>query len=235
VSPKKKKKRRSPDRARIAFILAQPADMPSKEVQRLGAEAGLKFARTAVSGIRFRLRKKATQSQTAVPDPASSMAAFVRTQPLDMPAAEVVAKAAAIGLKGTVSGVYSTRSVDRYATQGARARGAGADFTRGLPYDMPAAEVVAKAAEAGLAISMASVYAAQHKMREQAQKGRPPAAGGSRAAARVSRTPKGSSAPLDASREAKRTQLKALIFELGMDEAKSIWEEFAYIWGGIRR
>jgi hypothetical protein len=231
----KKKKRRSPDRARIAFILAQPADMPSKEVQRLGAEAGMEFSLSMVSSLRYNQRKKATQSQTAVPDSVPSMAAFVRTQPLDMPAAEVVAKAAAIGLKGTVSGVYSTRSVDKHATQGARARGVGANFTRRLPVDTPATEVVARAAEAGLAVTMASVYAAQHKMREQAPQGPPPAAGGSRAAARVSRTPKASSAPLDASREAKRTQLKALIFELGMDEAKSIWEEFAYIWGGIRR
>lgn len=180
------------------------------------------------------------------PEPAPMTgAAFVRSQPPDMPSAEVIAKGAAEGLSVSLATVYNTRSLERrgLAPGGGRKPGqrgdqsgpTAASFIRTCPMAMPTEEVVAAAADEGLTITKQAVYAARNAMRKKGLRGPQQAPGAQRSAARVSRAPTKSVPTGDASREAKRQQFKALILELGMDDAESIWADFASIRSGIRR
>jgi hypothetical protein len=268
------------------FILGLPRDLPTDEVVARGKKAGLKFSPNTVRTTRRRApttrlkdlkaRVRAgddlSEPQTPVesePEPEAEPtemtgAAFVRSMPVDMPVAEVVAKGVEAGLNVTAGTVYAARSIVRRReaeggphtaypvpsiTRGLKGVGRGRpgssprrEFIRSLPLNMPTDEVLARAEAAGLTITKQHVHQVRFEMRngrrEQGKQGVQKALGATRSAARVSRASgksAGNGSPVDASREAKRQAFKALILELGMDDAQSIWEYFAYIRSGIRR
>lgn len=261
------------------FILTLPLDMDENEVVARGKKAGLKFAAGTVRSTRHRAKQRSAPttrlkdlkarvragddlSEPQTPEPETlpvpvlepmTGAAFVRTQPLDMPVVEVLAKAREAGISVSASGVHQARSVARRReksgllhpsypapsiTRGFHfGRSPKREFVRSLPMDMPTDEVLARAEAAGISLTKQSVHQTRFDMRNRTvpREGLPPPPGASRSAARVSRASRQSEAPGDASREAKRQAFKALILELGMDDAESIWEDFAAIRRGIRR
>src|SRR5580658_4316288 len=89
---------------------------------------------------------------------------FIRAQPANLSAAEVVAKAKAEGIKLDRVLVYKVRIRAKGGATAKKASGpkkggtSKAAFVRSLPSDTPAKEVVAKAKALGLALSVNYVY-----------------------------------------------------------------------------
>jgi len=98
---------------------------------------------------------------------------FVR-QNLNVPAAELVEKAKAAGIKLTPSLVYKARSrtggrktAARRGRRGGKRSGNASDFVRSMPRDMPAKQVIAAAARKGIKMSANLVYMVRSKARTQ--------------------------------------------------------------------
>ena len=191
------------------FILSQPETLSAKEVADKAREAGFSTNPDAVKQTRRRtkergakLAKKSTLKSTKPtakkkatskkPSPKTGMSKsdFIRRQPLDLPAAEVVAKAKAAGVELKSGLVYEVRATLRRkkgakkATlamsppaksthskpSAAKAGGSKSDFIRRQPASLSAAEVIAKAKEAGLKIEPDLVYKVRGA-RKKADKG----------------------------------------------------------------
>src|SRR5262245_31668403 len=98
---------------------------------------------------------------------------FVRKH-LNVPAAELVEKAKAAGIKLTPSLVYKVRSrtgSGKAARRGRRAGGSGrpnaSDFVRSMPRTMPAKDVISAAAKKGIKMSANLVYMVRSKARSK--------------------------------------------------------------------
>lgn len=249
--------KKPPKGAFAEFIRGLPMDMPRSEVMARAKKAGLKFHKTTVDSTRMRMRRALQEERLPAPTPPAleaawahesateptavpvTSAAFVRSLPSDMSTAEVIAKGAEAGLTVSVASVHNARSVLRrkgvLADKGSPPRSPAREFVRSLPLDLPGSEVIARAAAAGFTITRAAVHTVRYDMRHRNKEGLRAPPGAARSAARVSRAPSKREPVGDPSREAKRQQFKALILELGMDDAESIWEDFASIRNGIRR
>ena len=69
---------------------------------------------------------------------------------------------------------YRTKKTPPNTIPGRQAHGAAADFVRSVPLDVPAADVIKLAADRGLHVSKANVWATRNTMRRPGQ--RPPPA-----------------------------------------------------------
>ncbi len=116
---------------KTAYVMALPLDMPAKLVVAKAKADGIELSEGHVHNIRSAAKtktkakpkaakakkasKKAAAPKATAPSAAGTMskADFVRSQPPDMKAADVVKAARKAGLKMAVSTVYETRAYDR--------------------------------------------------------------------------------------------------------------------------
>jgi hypothetical protein len=144
---------------------------------------------------------------------ALSKSDFIRAQPANLSAAEVVAKAKAEGIKLDRVLVYKVRIRAKGGATAKKASGpkkggtSKAAFVRGLPSDTPAKEVVAKAKALGLSLSVNYVYNIRGAAKTSAKNRRAT----TRSAAAVSRPIAGSTAA--------ESLLKAVAAEVGLGRA----------------
>lgn len=132
MAAKKKPTPKKPKMTKTAFVLALPADMPAKEVvakakaEKIGlTEAHVYNIRSTAKkqGATGKKSKKASKTSKAGKAPKAkattekgdwgSKAQFVRAQPADMKANDVVAAAKKAGQSITASYVYEIRSADK--------------------------------------------------------------------------------------------------------------------------
>ena len=120
-----------------------------------------------------------TASKKSAKKSGPSKAEFVRAQPRTMPAKDVVDKAKAEGIALTDSYVYKLRSSKKPKAAGKAGKTAGkrrgrkpgsgskTAFVLSLPLDLPAADVVKKAADKGIKISDKYVYTIRSSKRRR--------------------------------------------------------------------
>ncbi len=120
-----------------------------------------------------------TASKKSAKKSSPSKAEFVRAQPRTMPAKDVVDKAKAEGIALTDSYVYKLRSSKKPKAAAKAGKTAGkrrgrkpgsgskTAFVLSLPQDLPAADVVKKAAEKGIKISDKYVYTIRSSKRRR--------------------------------------------------------------------
>lgn len=120
ITPKKSKMTKT----KSAYVLGLPADMPAKEVVTKAKADGIKLSEGHVYSIRSGAKKKGTTkakkgskiakaNATPAKGNKGSKADFVRSQPSDMKAVEVVLAAKKAGITMTGSYVYEVRSADK--------------------------------------------------------------------------------------------------------------------------
>jgi|HubBroStandDraft_5_1064220.scaffolds.fasta_scaffold300652_1 hypothetical protein len=156
------------------------------------------------------------RAKTSSKKTTGSKSDFIRAQPANLSAAEVVAKAKAEGIKLDRVLVYKVRIRAKGGpaakkTPGPKKGGTSkAAFVRGLPASTPAKEVVAKAKALGLSLSVNYVYNIRGAAKTAAKNRR----AGTRASVAVPRPIAGSSAA--------EGLLKALAAEVGLGKAIEI-------------
>ena len=192
---KAKRAPKDPTMSKAAFVRSLPADMPAKEVVAKAEKAGISLDEKGVHGARSNDREKAkagakkarkvakVADAKAVDSKGVNKADFIRSLPTDMPAKEVVAKAEKAGISLTEAYVYAIRTAAKAKAAKAgkktarRGRVAGAptkaDFIRGLSADIPAKEVVALAAKAGISLTESHVYTVRSSGKARGRGGRP--------------------------------------------------------------
>jgi hypothetical protein len=116
MAARKAKKPTSKALSKSAFVRGLPASMPAKEVVAKAKAAGLTLSDRYVHVIRS-IAKRAAKNGHAVAQgprrggrPISSKRTFVLSLPADLPAAEVIKRAKAEGMKLTTNYVYKIRS-----------------------------------------------------------------------------------------------------------------------------
>jgi len=116
MAAKKAKKLTSKTPSKSAFVRGLPASMPAKEVVAKAKAAGLTLSDRYVHVIRS-IAKRAAKNGHAVAQgprrggrPISSKRTFVLGLPASLPAAEVIKRAKAEGMKLTTNYVYKIRS-----------------------------------------------------------------------------------------------------------------------------
>ena len=134
MAAKKAKKPSSKTPSKSAFVRGLPASMPAKEVVAKAKSAGLTLCDRYVHVIRS-IAKRAARNGHAVEKaprrggrPISSKRTFVLSLPASLPAAEVIKRAKAEGMKLTTNYVYKIRSrgaAAADAAQASRTRGFG--------------------------------------------------------------------------------------------------------------
>lgn len=112
------------------FVLGLPHDTPAKTVVAKAKQAGLDMTSAYVHKVRTLKKQARRQSGPAArrehtrragsSERASSKRDFVRNFPMDMPAADIVRKAAQAGIKLSASYVYFVRSKAPAPVAGAR-------------------------------------------------------------------------------------------------------------------
>jgi hypothetical protein len=222
------------------FIRSQPATLSAAEVVAKGKAQGV----TILPGLVYEVRRKAKapakgkgkkaaapKSATASTKTAISKSDFIRSQPAVLSAAEVVAKAKALGMKLDRVLVYKVRI--RAKAKGKSTRAAKktavpvtkpsistkppkskAAFVRGLPASTPAKDVVKQAKAAGIKLGVSYVYNIRGAAKMAAKKKR--AAAKSPAVAAVTNG-RGSSGSASA-----EGLLKAVAAEIGLGPAIEI-------------
>jgi hypothetical protein len=133
MAAKKAKKPTSKSPSKSAFVRGLPASMPAKEVVAKAKAAGLTLSDRYVHVIRS-IAKRAAKNGPAVVSgprrggrPISSKRTFVLSLPASLPAADVIKRAKAEGMKLTTNYVYKIRSRGAAAGDGSigLTRGAG--------------------------------------------------------------------------------------------------------------
>jgi hypothetical protein len=129
MAAKKAKKLISKSPSKSAFVRGLPASMPAKEVVAKAKAAGLTLSDRYVHVIRS-IAKRAAKNGHAVAQgprrggrPISSKRTFVLGLPSSLPAAEVIKRARAEGMKLTTNYVYKIRSRGAAASDSAFAAG----------------------------------------------------------------------------------------------------------------
>jgi len=154
--------------------------------------------------------------KTAPKKTTGSKSDFIRAQPANLSAAEVVAKAKAEGIKLDRVLVYKVRIRAKGGAAAKKTPGpkkavaSKAAFVRDLPSSTPAKEVVAKAKALGLSLSINYVYNIRGAAKTAAKNRR----GGTRASVAVPRPIAGSPAA--------ESLLRALAAEIGLGKAIEI-------------
>jgi hypothetical protein len=159
---------------------------------------------------------------------------FILSQPIDMPAADVVAAAAKQGMKLTVPVVHVIRSRHRQkigsspTLRGKPARvsahyRSGSDFVRAQPLETPTKEVVLAAAKVGLKVTENLVRIVRYKMRH-AKDAAPGSARGLRVGRPVLSGP-------SSSVSAAEIEFRRAILAIGVTRAKELLSELE---AGIR-
>lgn len=127
MAAKKAKKTSSKTPSKSAFVRGLPASMPAKEVVAKAKAAGLTLSDRYVHVIRS-IAKRAARNGHAVEKaprrggrPISSKRTFVLSLPASLPAAEVIKRAKAEGMKLTTNYVYKIRSRGAAAADAASA------------------------------------------------------------------------------------------------------------------
>jgi len=133
MAAKKAKKPSAKTPSKSAFVRGLPASMPAKEVVAKAKAAGLTLSDRYVHVIRS-IAKRAARVGHAVEKaprrggrPISSKRTFVLSLPASLPAAEVIKRAKAEGMKLTTNYVYKIRSRGAAAADAAQ----GAQSARG--------------------------------------------------------------------------------------------------------
>lgn len=130
MAAKKAKKSASKLPSKSAFVRGLPASMPAKEVVAKAKAAGLTLSDRYVHVIRSIAKRAARNGQGGAKAPRrggrpiSSKRTFVLSLPASLPAADVIKRAKAEGMKLTTNYVYKIRS-----------RGAAADGGNGAVLD----------------------------------------------------------------------------------------------------
>jgi hypothetical protein len=143
MAAKKAKKPSAKTPSKSAFVRGLPASMPAKEVVAKAKSAGLTLSDRYVHVIRS-IAKRAARNGHAVEKaprrggrPISSKRTFVLGLPASLPAAEVIKRAKAEGMKLTTNYVYKIRSrgaaadaalANRASGTAARGRNGSASF-----------------------------------------------------------------------------------------------------------
>ena len=140
MAAKKAKKTSSKTPSKSAFVRGLPASMPAKDVVAKAKAAGLTLSDRYVHVIRS-IAKRAARNGHAVEKaprrggrPISSKRTFVLSLPASLPAAEVIKRAKAEGMKLTTNYVYKIRSRGAAAADAAmatRGRSVGGKLSRG--------------------------------------------------------------------------------------------------------
>jgi hypothetical protein len=132
MAAKKAKKPSAKTPSKSAFVRGLPASMPAKEVVAKAKAAGLTLSDRYVHVIRS-IAKRAARNGHAVEKaprrggrPISSKRTFVLGLPASLPAAEVIKRAKAEGMKLTTNYVYKIRSRGAAADAALATRGASA-------------------------------------------------------------------------------------------------------------
>ncbi|MET0390936.1 MAG: hypothetical protein ABW321_33490 [Polyangiales bacterium] len=133
MAAKKAKKLTTKSPSKSAFVRGLPASMPAKEVVAKAKAAGLTLSDRYVHVIRSIAKRAAKNGHSPAQGPRrggrpiSSKRTFVLGLPASLPAAEVIKRAKAEGMKLTTNYVYKIRS------RGAAAADNGVSFgTRGV-------------------------------------------------------------------------------------------------------
>ncbi len=169
---------------------------------------------------------------------------FVRSQPNDLTAAQVVAKAKEAGLSITSALVYKVRSVEaakgskagkpvkigrppkaakaKAAKTAPAAKGDGkpnsSDFIRSLPATLTASEVVRQGKASGHSFSPALVYAVRRNAKLKA-------GGGGRKAAKAKAHAAPAAQVAHGSHAENKAAFKKLMVRLGLDTAEELYKE----------
>jgi len=163
---------------------------------------------------------------------------FVRSQPNDLTAAQVVAKAKEAGLTITSALVYKVRSVEAAkGSKAAKAKAAKAkaakaakaapaakgkpnssDFIRSLPATLTASEVVRQGKASGHSFSPALVYAVRRNAKIKAS-------GGGRKAAKAKAHAAPAAHVAHGSHAENKAAFKKLMVRLGLDTAEELYKE----------
>ncbi len=162
--------------------------------------------------------------------------AFVRSQPIELSAAEVVAKAKEAGLSITTALVYKVRSVKKSKGSGkakkskataSKSKQAGGKlsssaYIRAQPASMSAKEVAAKGSTEGYAFKPGLVYevrSAQKKRQAKAGKAAP-AKAKAKASASANHKP-----TTPAKHSSHRAQFRKLMIRIGLDLAEALYAD----------
>ena len=150
MAAKKAKKTSSKTPSKSAFVRGLPASMPAKDVVAKAKAAGLTLSDRYVHVIRS-IAKRAARNGHAVEKaprrggrPISSKRTFVLGLPASLPAAEVIKRAKAEGMKLTTNYVYKIRSRGAAAADAAtstRGRSVVGKLSRGRQSGQAAADI----------------------------------------------------------------------------------------------
>lgn len=166
-------------------------------------------------------------------------AAFVRSLPTTIPAAEVVQRAKSAGLELTPDRVHKIRSAEKTrlakhdlkqegsavaaSAQSAShaAHGGKSAFVRGLPTDMPTKDVLSLAKKQGLKLSAGQVY----NIRSAAKAAAKTPGGKLTQAKTQGSTPAGVAAKLRGNTSSHEAALRNLIADVGLTRARAVIAE----------